>query len=94
MYNKIELIEKSEGLRAYDCDGVYYIELDKGAIASDHIHNDQEIIYLVKGKAEYTIGNKRQVIKAPTKIIIPPQTYHKFTALTDCVGIEMKTKKL
>jgi len=93
MFNRIEIIEESEGLRAYNCGGVCYIELDKGAIASDHIHDDQEIIYLVKGKAEYTIGDKKRVIEAPTKIVIPPKTYHKFVALTDCVGLETKITK-
>lgn len=90
MSNKLEIIKESNGLRFCDCDGIYYIELDKGTVASDHVHDEQEIIYLLKGKAEYTINDKTLVIVAPKKIIIPPKTYHKFIALTDCVGVETK----
>lgn len=92
MSNKLEIIEESKGIRFCDCDGIYYIELDKGAVASGHIHDEQEIIYLLKGKAEYTVNNKTKIIEAPIKIVIPPKVYHKFVAITDCVGIETKTK--
>ncbi len=29
-------------------------------------------------------------IKAPVKIVIPPDVYHKFVALDDVIGVELK----
>lgn len=39
---------------------------------------------------ELTVGEKIQRIKAPKKIVIPPDVYHKFVALTDVAGVEEK----
>ena len=90
MIKKAKIIEEYPGCIAYDCDKVYYIKLKKGASASDHEHTHEETVYLMEGKAEYTLKSKTQTVKAPVKIIIPPNTYHKFTAITDLVGIEIK----
>ncbi|MEI6774962.1 MAG: hypothetical protein WCL18_09700 [bacterium] len=42
------------------------------------------------GTAEMIIGNKIQTIISPKKIVIPANTYHKFTALTEVIGLEIK----
>jgi mannose-6-phosphate isomerase-like protein (cupin superfamily) len=44
----------------------------------------------MEGEAEYIIGKETQTIKAPAKITIPPNTYHKFTAMSDVIGLELK----
>lgn len=90
MPEKLNIIEQYEGCIAYDCDAVYYIRLNKGAEASDHSHPHEETIFLMEGKAEFMLGDKIQPITAPTKIIIPPNTYHKFTAISDLIGLELK----
>lgn len=90
MSEKVKIIEQYEGCIAYDCEAMYYIKLEKGAQASDHSHPHKETVFLMEGKAEYILGETKQVIDAPVKIIIPPNTYHKFTALTDLTGLELK----
>ena len=90
MKDEVKIIEKSNEHIAYDCDKVFYVKLKKGATLSDHSHKYSETVFLMEGEAEMTIGGETQIIKAPTKIVIPLNTYHKFTALTDLIGLELK----
>lgn len=90
MIEKLLPIEEFDGCVAYDCDALLYINLKKGAVASDHSHNHQETIFLMVGEAEAIIGDKTYLVKAPIKVVIPANTFHKFTALTDLVGLELK----
>ena len=87
---KVKIIEKRKGCLAYDCDKVYYVQLKEGAIASDHTHKHQETIFLMKGEAELILEEEIIHIKAPAKITIPPKAYHKITAITDWIGLEIK----
>jgi len=90
MSEKVKIIEQYDGCIAYDCDAMYYIRLKKGAEASDHSHPHEEIVFLMEGEAEYILGDKKQTVTAPAKIVIPPNTYHKFTAMSDVIGLELK----
>ena len=90
MTEEVKIIEQSNGLTAYDCDKVYYIRLKKGGILSDHNHSYEETVFLVEGEAEVILGDKKEIVKAPAKLIIPANVYHKFTALTDLIGLELK----
>ncbi len=42
-----------------------------------------ETFVLIEGEAELTIGEEAQRIKAPVRMEIPPNVYHKLIALTD-----------
>ena len=90
MSTKVKIIEKRKGVIAYDCSKVFYIKLKKGTIVSDHNHNHKEVVFIMEGKAEVIIENKKLKIKAPAKLEIPSKVYHKFTAMTDLVGLEIK----
>lgn len=90
MTEEVKIIEKLERVIAYDCDKVYYVCLQKGAVLSDHSHNHEETVFLMEGEAEAIIGEKTQIVKAPAKLVIPSNIYHKFTALTDLIGLEIK----
>ena len=90
MINKVKIIEKTKGCTAYDCDVAYYINLKKGEVVSDHIHDSSETLFLMQGEAEMTIGDKMEKIKAPSRLTIPSNKYHKFKALTDLIGLELK----
>jgi len=72
----------------YNCDKLNYIERKKDTISADHSHEDQEILYLVKGKIQLTIGNETRVIETPARIEIAPDTYHKIRALSDIILLE------
>lgn len=90
MIKKLNSIEESGGLTAFQCSSVCFIELKKRAVVSDHTHKEKEIIYLMKGQAELTLEGKTQKIEAPVEITVAPGEYHKFVALTDCIGLEIK----
>ncbi len=91
MITELKIIEQYENVVAYDCGKVYYVEMKQGGIASDHTHAYKDIVLLMKGEVELTVGGTTQRIKAPKKIVIPPNVYHKFVALTDVIGVEAKT---
>ena len=93
MFYKLQKIEDLNGCIAYDCGKMLYISLEKGAIDSDHSHNYPETVFLMKGEVEIILGEKKESIAAPAKIIIPANTYHKFTAVTEVIGLEIKTNK-
>ena len=90
MKEEVKIVEKYKGVIAYDCDAVYYVQIKKGANLSDHTHNHEETIFLMEGEVEAIIGDKTQTAKAPVKLVIPANVYHKFTALTDLIGLEIK----
>lgn len=90
MYQDVKIIQNFEGCKAYDCDLVLYICLEKGAVVSNHTHNHQEIVFLMDGTAEAIIGKDTRIINSPAKVVIPPNVYHKFTAITNLIGLEIK----
>lgn len=90
MTEEVKIIEQSDEVIAYDCDKIYYVCLKKGGVLSDHTHNHEETVFLMEGEAEVILGDKTERVKAPSKLTIPPNTYHKFTALTDIIGLEIK----
>ncbi|MDP2922360.1 MAG: cupin domain-containing protein [Candidatus Omnitrophota bacterium] len=90
MIEKLIAIEEFDGCVAYDCGALLYINLKKGTTASNHSHNHEETIFLMTGEAEAIIGDKAYLVKAPIKAVIPANTFHKFTALTDLIGLELK----
>jgi len=90
MIKEVKIIEQFKGCVAYDCESVLYVRLEKGTSVSDHVHSNKEIVFLMEGEAEAIIGDKTLIIKSPAKVEIPANTYHKFTALTDLIGLEIK----
>ncbi len=85
---KLRIIKSDERGIMYDCDKLNFISRKKGTINADHSHNDYEILYLVKGEAELTIGDETKTVEAPVKIEIPENTYHKLVALSDIEILE------
>jgi quercetin dioxygenase-like cupin family protein len=81
--NEIKIIKSDERGIIYDCGNSSFITRKKGTIGANHTHEDSEIIYLVKGEIELTIGDETKIVKAPIMFKIPPNVYHKVVALTD-----------
>ena len=69
-----------------------YVARKKGSVSGDHTHNEDEILYLVKGSAQVTAGDKTMRVEAPAKITIPNGEYHKILALADVVFLEVPRK--
>jgi len=81
--NEIKIIKSDDRGIIYDCGQTSFIARKKGTISADHTHADHEIVYLVKGEIELTIGIEIQTVKAPIMFEVPPNVYHKLVALTD-----------
>ena len=81
--NEIKIIKSDERGIIYDCGNSSFITRKKGTIGADHTHEDQEIIYLVKGEIELTIGDETKIVKAPIMFKINSNVYHKVVALSD-----------
>ena len=81
--NEIKIIKSDERGIIYDCGNSSFITRKKGTIGANHTHEDQEIIYLVKGEIELTVGDETKIVKAPIMFKINSNVYHKVVALTD-----------
>jgi len=81
--NEIKIIKSDERGIIYDCGNSSFITRKKGTIGANHTHEDPEIIYLVKGEIELTIGDETKIVKAPIMFKINSNIYHKVVALTD-----------
>ncbi len=79
----IKIIKSDDRGIIYDCGKSSFIARKKGSISANHIHEDAETIYLVKGKIELTIGKETKIVKAPIKFSYTSNIYHKLVALTD-----------
>ncbi|MCK5413466.1 MAG: cupin domain-containing protein [Candidatus Pacebacteria bacterium] len=84
---KIKITKEDDRGIIYDCDKVGYIFRNKGTISANHTHEEAETLYLVQGKIELTIKNKTEIVKAPIKVRIEKNVYHKLIALTDIIII-------
>jgi len=81
--NEIKIIKSDERGIIYDCGNSSFITRKKGTTGANHTHEDPEIIYLVKGEIELTIGDETKIVKAPIMFKIDSNVYHKVVALTD-----------
>ena len=92
--DSMPFLQRGEGLKAKILHGeklmLAFVDLAADMDVPDHSHPHEETIFLMEGKAEFMLGDKKQTITAPVKIIIPPNTYHKFTDISDLTGLEMK----
>ncbi len=81
--NEIKITKSDERGIIYNCGKSSFISRKKGSVSANHKHEDPEIIYLVKGEAELTIGDETQIVKAPIMFKTDSNIYHKLIALTD-----------
>lgn len=80
---EIKIIKSDDRGVIYNCGKVNFITRKKDTISADHSHQDKEMVYLVKGEAELTIGKETKIIKAPIVFEVPSDIHHKLVALTD-----------
>ena len=58
--------------------------VEKGAEVPEHHHHHEQIMHVVKGEFEFTLGTKTKVYKAGDVVVIPPNTPHSGKAITSC----------
>lgn len=81
--HEIKIVKQDERGIIYDCGASNFIVRKKGTISANHMHDDDETIYLVEWEIELTIDQDTQITKAPIMFTIKSNTYHKLVALTD-----------
>jgi quercetin dioxygenase-like cupin family protein len=81
--DNIKVLKKDERGTIYRCKPVNYIVRNKDTVSADHTHKEAEMLYLVEGEVELTVGKETKKIKAPIKVFIPSNKYHKLIAITD-----------
>jgi len=81
--NNIDIIKSDERGVIYDCGKSCFISRKKGTVSANHSHEDPEIVYLVRGEIELTIGDETEIVKAPAMFETGPNVHHKLIALTD-----------
>lgn len=74
----------------YDCDKVKLIVRGKGTTSADHTHEQAEVLFLIDGEVVLTVGEKTENVKAPCRISLSPNIYHKLVALTDIKILEYR----
>ncbi|MCH8741868.1 cupin domain-containing protein [Patescibacteria group bacterium] len=79
----IKIIKSDDRGIIYNCGKSSFISRKKGSVSADHTHEEREVVFLVKGEVELTIGKETQIVKAPIKFETAPDVYHKLIALTD-----------
>ncbi len=64
MLEKIEILEQNKDGIAYDCDTVWLISrLKKGAIASNHTHDEPKVIFFMEREVNLFLTIKHKYSK-------------------------------
>jgi len=66
--------------------------LNRGFRCSLHHHKKkEETFYLIRGKILMEVGDKKWIMKPEDSVYIPPNTWHRFTGLTNAQIIEFSS---
>lgn len=60
-----------------------------GSIFPMHTHAHEQIMNVLQGRVEFTVGEEQGVYEAVTSIVIPPHVGHGGTTLTDCIIVDV-----
>lgn len=68
---------------------ISYVWVEEGAILPVHQHPEEQVLNLIEGEMEVTIGGVKELCKAGSVAVIPSNTPHTVTALTKCLAIDV-----
>jgi quercetin dioxygenase-like cupin family protein len=66
-----------------------YWEIKAGSIVPEHSHLHEQVVNVIEGDFELTVGSETGRLKPETVVIIPPNAKHTGKALTDCRIIDV-----
>ena len=61
-----------------------YWSIDKGADLPEHAHMHEQVVNILEGRFELTVGEEKKIIEPGDIVIIPSNIPHTGKALTDC----------
>lgn len=64
-----------------------HVKLEEGAITTSHSHPHEEIIYVVSGRWQVTLGEKEFVLEADQSLVVPPNIEHSSLALAETLAV-------
>lgn len=94
MNKQVRLIKEDEKGKTYQAHDFKIMYRYKGTISGDNSINPEELIYLIDGKAEFTLNGESWVVTAPSMVFFPAKTYHKIYAISDISFIITNNKQL
>lgn len=59
-------------------------DVEKEAIVPEHAHMNEQIMHVMEGEFEFTLGTETKIYYPGDVVIIPPHTPHTGKALTPC----------
>ena len=84
----MKLVKKDKRGRIYEDEFIRLILSKKGTIRGEHIHQKQETFYLISGKIDLIIEDKRLKLNAPSRILIPGDVFYTIKSTTKSIVIE------
>lgn len=64
-----------------------HVRLDAGAITAPHSHPHEEIIYVVFGRWQVTVGDTEFILEADQSLVVPPNVEHSSVALEQTLAV-------
>ena len=64
-----------------------HVRLEEGAITAPHAHPHEEIIYVVSGRWQVTVGEEKFVLEANQSLVVPPNVEHSSVALAETLAV-------
>jgi len=68
---------------------VAYWTITAGSVLPEHKHPHEQIVNLISGEVEFTLGGETRKITPDTSVVIPSNVIHSGKALTDCYIIDI-----
>ena len=65
------------------------VHFDKGGVGQLHEHYQSQVTYVVSGKFEVTVGEKKQIVEAGDGYYIEPDLIHGCVCLEEGILIDM-----
>ena len=66
-----------------------WVTIKAGSVLEAHKHHNEQITMMIEGKMEMKIGDKTIILEPGIIHVIPSNTMHSATALTDCKLIDI-----
>ena len=68
---------------------VAHVNLDAGAVLQEHSHHHEQIVNVVDGELELTVGGEAIILKRGLSMVLPPMVPHSGRALTDVLVLDI-----
>lgn len=59
-------------------------DVEEGSVAPDHSHPHEQVMCLIDGEFEFTVGGRTELLRTGAVVVIPPDAPHGGRAVTPC----------